>query len=359
MYEHITYEAILARMLSRVEKWARSQGINLDIREGSLIRTALSPAAVELRLMYLDLDEILNETFADTASREFLIRRCAERGIAIELATKALRQGEFSVDVPIGSRFSLSLLNYLVVERISEGLYKLECETPGVVGNQESGPLIPIEYIEGLEWARLTAVLVPGEDEEATEHLRRRYFDSLNSQAFGGNIADYTAKVNSLPGVGGCKVYPVWNGGGTVKIVFLDSLFQKPSETLVNDVQSALDPEQNQGLGLGIAPIGHVVTVEPVSETVIDVGLNLMYQETWGWEELRPYVEAAVDKYFHELASEWAGSATPVVRISQIETRLLNVTGIIDVQDTTLNGVPQNLALGADNIPIRGAIADD
>ena len=358
MYEHMSFDLILARMVGRVDEWARERGVAVDTREGSMIRTALSPAAAEMMLMYFELEMILNESFADTQSREFLIRRCAERGVRVEPATMAVRKGVFNIDVAIGDRFSLGQLNYIVTERIVKGEFKLECETPGNIGNLESGALIPIDYIDGLETAILTDVLIPGEDEETTEHLRIRYFDSLHSQSFGGNIADYREKTNKLPGVGGCKVYPVWDGGGTVKIVFLNALFQKPSTTLVQEVQTALDPVQNQDVGLGIAPIGHVVTVVPVDETVVNVETVLAYQDGWDWDAVKPQVEAAIDKYFTELSSEWAASEELVARISQIETRLLNLTGILDVQNTTLNGVAYNLTLDVDSIPIRGAIID-
>ena len=311
--------------------------------------------------MYIQLDTILNESFADTQTRDYLIKRCAERGVNVEPATYAIRQGEFipsTLEIAIGTRFSLNLLNYVVVEKISDGIYKLQCETAGYDGNVESGTLIPIEYIEGLQTATLTEVLVPGEDEEDTEHLRQRYFDSLDSQAFGGNIKDYKEKTNSLDGVGGVKVYPVWNGGGTVKLVIINSDFDKPSDVLINSVQTAIDPTQNQGTGVGIAPIGHIVTVVGCGETSVDVTTKITFQEGWDWEALKPYAEQAIDDYFKELASDWASSDNIIVRISQIEIRLLNLTGVLDIADTTLNGIAHNLTIDADNIPIRGEVTN-
>ena len=65
-YEDITYDVILQRMLDRVPD-------NMDKREGSIIYDALAPAAVELQLMYIELDTILTETFADTAQRDYLV----------------------------------------------------------------------------------------------------------------------------------------------------------------------------------------------------------------------------------------------------------------------------------------------
>ena len=64
-YENMTYEVILKRMMDRVTE----QYPNLDNREGSLIFNALAPAAIELAIMYTELDNVLKESFIDTASR--------------------------------------------------------------------------------------------------------------------------------------------------------------------------------------------------------------------------------------------------------------------------------------------------
>lgn len=349
MYEEITYELILRRMLDRVPN-------TVDKREGSMIYDALAPAAVELVQMYIEIDSILNESFADTASRDYLIRRAAERGITPAAATNAVLKGDFNIDVPIGTRFSLGALNYVVVDKISDGVFRMRCETVGRIGNSQTGTLVPIDYVPGLTKAELTELLIPGEDEEDTEHLRQRYYNSLDSQAFGGNIQDYKEKINGLSGVGGVKIYPIWNGGGTVKAVIINSEYEMPSGDLVSTVQTNIDPEQNHGEGLGYAPIGHVVTVEGVTETTVNIATNITYQAGWTWEDVKPYAEPEIDKYFSELAQSWADSDALIVRISQIETRLLNVAGVVDISGTTIDGAEQNLVLGVDSIPKRGDV---
>ena len=44
------------------------------------------------------------------------------------------------------------------------------------------------------------------------------------------------------------------------------------------------------------------------------------------------------------------------MRVSQIDTRLLGVQGIIDVQGTTLNGERNNLELGEYEVPVLGGV---
>ena len=68
MYETMTYEVIMQQMLDRVPD-------SFDKREGSIIFDALAPAAAELAQMYIGLDVVLNQTFADTATEKFLDKR--------------------------------------------------------------------------------------------------------------------------------------------------------------------------------------------------------------------------------------------------------------------------------------------
>lgn len=319
MYEAQTYEVILARMLQR----ALTKNKNLDSRESSPLWHGLAPASVEFQNLYIALDTILQETFADTASRDYLILRAAERGLSPLPATYAVLELTITpaeLALAMGTRFSIGELNYYVSAYKTPGVYEITCETPGEAGNDYAGQVIPIEYVEGLETCSVTSLLVPGEDDEDTEVFRQRYLDSLNSQAFGGNRIDYIQKVNAIPGVGGVKVYRAWNGniqpatmippegtdewitglsdapegvkewlevvyqagknnlltvGGTVKLVIIDSEFKAPSEVLINQVQTAIDPLQNAGEGVGIAPIGHVVRVEGVQKEQVDVSFSL------------------------------------------------------------------------------------
>lgn len=351
MYESITYDLLLSRMLNRVSD-------TVDKREGSLIYTATATDAVEHQNMYISLDAALNESFADTASRTFLIRRAAERGLSPKAATYAVIKGVFNKAVSLGDRFSLGNLNYAVTKLLDNPghIYELTCETSGTIGNQDLGNMIPIQYIIGLTSAVATELLIPGEDEEDTELFRKRYFDSLESQSFGGNKAEYKAKVNDIDGVGGTKIYPVWDGGGTVKVVIINSEFEAPSSVFIDDVQELIDPLDSQGQGNGIAPIDHIVTVEGVTNQTVNIVTTITYQSGYDFNAIKSYIFATIDDYFLDLAKTWQDEANLMVRISQVETRLLGVTGIIDIGSTTLNGVASNITIDADKIPVRGSI---
>ena len=352
MFESKTYDSILNSMLNRASD-------ELDKREGSIIYDALAPAAAELAQMYIDLDVVLQETFGDTSSREYLILRAMERGITPRLATYAVGKGMFNYAVPIGSRFSIDSYNYKVTELISDldHSYRMTCETAGAEPNYYIGTMTPIEYIQGLTTAQLTEIIILGENAEETEGLRKRYFNSFNNQAFGGNREDYIQKVTAIQGVGGCKVYRAWNGGGTVKLVIINSDYGVPSADLVTEVQTVIDPTVNSGDGLGIAPLDHVVTVVGASEQTINITTTITYASGWSFAEAETYINDVLEDYFLELNKTWQGVNNVIVRISQIESRLLDLEGIVDIYDTSINGSTSNYTVDTNSIAVRGSVS--
>lgn len=344
----MTYEEILQRMLDRVPN-------SLDKREGSIIYNALAPAAAEFVQLMIYRDAEQGESYADTASREGLIRRAKERGLAPYPATKALYEVEFNMAVPIGTTFTSGTYTLALKELISGFKYKAELEQAGAI-NTLTGNIIPVGDIPGLTLAQINSLLVPGEDEEGTEEFRARYFEDFSAQAFGGNRADYKKKVNSLSGVGGCKLNRVSTVGDNIDIVIMDSTYGVPSVELITQVQTTIDPVVNSGQGDGLAPIGHRVVISGVTEQSINIVTTISYAPGYNWAAIRPYAEAAVDAYFLDLRKHWQDEANTIVRISQVDARLLALDGVLDVTGTTLNGAAQNVALGVNEVPKRGAL---
>ena len=399
MYENETYEVILERMLDRVSD-------QLDKRPSSLIYDTHSSTAIELQILYIELEYLIKNSYGDTAAREFLVMLCKDRGITPESATNAVLKGEFTpTDIDVtGQRFNIGSLNYVVTEQIAPGQYQVMCETAGVIGNQYLGQMIPMEYIDGLETATLTEVLVPGEDEEETEALRQRYFDSFNEQAFGGNRAAYLEAVRKIDGVGDVKVTRVWNGdirpaemipgikvqtwyesikdtldaevrawlktvyeaakekkltvGGTVLVTVVNSLdYGAAANVLLESIQTELDPVQNAGEGYGLAPIGHVVSVKSAETVAVYVTTTVTFEEGSNWTNTKAAIEEVIEAYLLELRQEWAESSYLIVRVSQLETRILGVKGVIDITNTKINGSAENLSLGEYQVPTFGGVS--
>lgn len=348
--EYFDFDTIIQRMLDRVPS-------QIDKREGSIIYNALAPAAAELAQMYILLKNNVDLVFVDTAPDEYLDRLANQVGLTRNEATYAIKQGTFYdendnlMNINIGERFTIEELTYKAIEKIEDGIYKMECETAGTVGNNCVGSLIPVNYIDGLARAELTDILIPGEDTESDDSLRSRYYDTTSEQGFGGNIIDYQNKTKEISGVGAVKVTPIWNGPGTVKLTILDSNFNKATNVLIEKVQNEACPGLSDE-GLGFAPIGHVVTVDTVTEVDIKIATHVTISETASLSNVKDGIEEAINNYFLQLKQNWDSSETLIIRRSQIDTLILDVDGVIDVSNTAINERSSNFELQAFEIPV-------
>ncbi len=355
MYENMTFENILNDMLSRVPN-------DIDKREGSVIYDALAPSAWKLAEAYRALDINNDLCFADTSSGEFLERRTSEFGVDRKQATFAVRKGLFFngenelMDIPLLSRFGIEGLVYVAVKKIDTGIYEMTCETKGMIGNRYFGDMLPISFVERLAKATVSEILIPGEEIEEDDVLYKRFIRVINSQPYGGNRADYYEKISSIEGVGAVKLFRTPNGGGTVGVMILDSEFNIPSTTLVDRVQTIMDPTINQGEGLGLAPIGHTVAISAANSKDIHLETTLTFSNGTVASQIQSTIEETFSQYLLSLREQWEDEWNLIVRINQLESRILLIPGIVDVADTKLNGINGNIFMDANEVPLVGEV---
>lgn len=341
LFENQTFETILGRMLDRISD-------DMDKREGSIIYDALAPAAMELAQMYTELDVVLRLAFGETSTGGYLDKRAADFGVYRKQATPAVRKGIFTdendvpFNIPIGSRFRLNDMVYVAIEKITDGQFRMQAETPGSAGNQEYGNLLPIEPIEGLGTATLADVLIPGEDEESDESLRKRFLQKVREPGTSGNTADYKQWATKVAGVGAAKVTPLWNGPGTVKVTIVNTDMQPATNELVAQVQEYIEQ---------VRPIGATVTVTSATGKPIDVSANVVLASGYTLQNVQDAFAASLDKHLKEIAFSMT-----YVSYAKIGTLLLSTPGVIDYNGLTVNGGTANVALQDEEVPVRGGV---
>ena len=338
MYENITEEVILQRMMDRVPS-------SMDKREGSIIHDALAPTAIEHQLLYIDLDTFLREVFSDKASREYLVKRAAERNVIPHPATAAVWKASFTpkaLEVENGTRFNCDNLNLAVTRKIDDGIYELTCETAGSIGNGCQGKLIPINYVTGLETAELAELVTPGNDEEETEAFRERYLTILRKPSTSGNIYDYDNWAMAWKGVGAAKVFPLAYGPGTVKVVIADEDKTAATPALLKVVKDYIEE---------MRPIGATVTIASAEELPVNImgrvklknGLNL------------GKVQAAFRTAFNAFLKDNAFDIS-YVGYARVGNILLETAGLEDYADLTINGFSHNIELTDEQIAVIGTV---
>ena len=343
------FEDILERLLAKVDD-------SLDKRQGSIIYDALAPAAAELAQCYIALDVYFDQTYLISAVGDNLDNKVADYGLVRTAATKAQKIGVFidneenPMSIEIGSRWAIPNeyggYNYKVIESTSTtGTYILECETAGTVGNEYVGTLLPLESVNNLGDANITTLYIAGEDAETDDHLRQRALDKLNETSFGGNVADYKEFMESQDGVGACLVIPIWNGGGTVKLVVITNSYGIPTTAKLNELQSIVDPTQNQGQGLGKAPIGHVVTVVAPTAYNLSIVATVSVGSTYTLQSLTPAIEDAIESYILEIQQQWADNTSVTIYVSRLIAAIVSVEGVTNVSDLTINGSSSDVTI--------------
>lgn len=371
--EKFSFEFLIEEALNQVPN-------TIDKREGSIIYDALAPACYELSEYYMRLKKILQDTYAETASEQYLDLRVAEQGISRFQATYAVKKGVFEtengnpIDITIGSRFSTisdtRAINYTVTAPFLDngvavmGSYQLTCEELGAVGNSYVGNLIPISYIQGLSSAVMTDLIIPARDVETDEQLRERYFLSLKDKPFGGNIAQYKEVLKDIDGVGDAQIYPAWDGGGTVKCSIVDAEFNPITSHFRDIIQEEIDPTP-QGEGLGLAPIGHKVTIVAPDELTINIETTIVLMAGYAKNQVETPIENALEEYLLDIRKNWAvgnefNQYILGVYISRINAAILNVPGIANVVNTKINGGMLDLNLTEDattqELPMLGVV---
>lgn len=334
------YEGLLKQALDKIPD-------SYDKREGSVIFNAVAPMCMEMSYLYLKLRTLTDLIFIDTSVGNYLDRLVLQNGVQRLDSTYAEKYGRFNLPHLEGVIFVKDEIQFEVIELLENPdantfIYRLRCVEKGEIGNVEAGPLTSLNYIRGLSVAEITGTIIEGTDVETDEHLRQRYIDNVTDIAYGGNKSDYRQKIKAMDGVGSCKVIPVWDGPGTVKCIITNADYETPSSTLVDQVQQAVDPTLD-GHGVGIAPIGHITTVVGASNQDLVITAEIATHNPPA--DLQNKLESAIKEYFKSLNKNWESIDNLTIRISQITNVLLDVEGVIDIGEITINSQNQNFVL--------------
>lgn len=335
----MTFSSILQRMMEKVSA-------KYDKREGAVIYDALAPAALEHSLIYIDMQTLEKEMFADTASREYLIKHAAERGIEPKEATKAIWLATIEpkeLNVANGERFNTSALSLVVISKESDGVYRMECETAGVEGNTLEHKLKPVNSFSGMTSATLTKLVDAGTDEESTDDFRTRYLAILQKPATSGNVHEYYNWAMSIDGVGAAKVYPLADGPGTVKVVITNENKKAASSQLITEVKEYIE---------SVRPIGATVTVKSAEELTVNVTATITLATGENLASVINKFEVALTKYLASVA--YSATKIPLSMVGKI---LLDTEGVSDYSNLTLNGSSANVVVNDDQVAVRGTVS--
>lgn len=354
-FEDQTAAIIEERMLS-------ASPSDIDKREGSVTYDLTYPAAIELERAYVALDVVLATGFADTTYGPWLDMLAREYGLTRKPAVKSTGSLTFSgpdaTVIPAGTVASTGGEEpvYFVTKAaatIASGSVTTDAEAQegGANGNVMAGAINTlIGDLVGVVTVTNATFFEGGVDAESDASLLARYYERARRPATSGNANQYRQWALEVPGVSDAKVYPIWNGPGTVKIVLLDDEKTAPDATIVSAVQAYIDPTQD-GTGKGVAPIGAIATVAGATEVPINITVKVTLAPGATVAEVKAQIEAGVRAYLEGLAF-----TDPLVRVTRIANVILDIPRVIDYENLLVNGAFANIEIPDGSVAVLGTV---
>lgn len=335
-----TFEEIMQSMRSNVSV------SNLDTSEGSYTDTLIRAVAMEIASDYFDHEALLSAAFVDEKSGSFIDLRCRDYGITRKPGTKAKATVVFSGDdgttIPAGTAVQTAQGLVFVTDAaviVADGTATAEvtAEDVGTVYNVEANAITTLQNSVGVTVHSSTKA-AGGTDIESDAALLERLDDRRQRPATSGNVYHYMQWATEVNGIGRARVFPVWNGGGTVKVVVVDSNMEPPTPEQVEAVAAHIEEER---------PIGADVTVEAAELVSLSVQAAVILDGSVSVDDVRTQLSQLMDAYCKSIAFR---SSTIVY--NRIAYMLLSIDGVVDFTTLTVNGADQNIILQDNQVPV-------
>lgn len=242
------------------------------------------------------------------------------------------------------------------------GKFKVECLEAGNIGNvpENSITVIPTT-IQGIVSVTNEAAFSGGYEKESKEELLKRYYEDLSIPLTSGNKYFYKKWAKEVPGVKEAKIFPLWNGNNTVKIVVVDTNCSALNDDLVKAVQNYIDPYELKedgtkygwGFGNGQAPNGSYCTVDYADILYLDLELQVQKTASKTENEAKANIKDAIEKYLKSISFAQDEDGNDIDRISyaKLSSEILDAAGVLDHKDLTINSKKGNIQIGKTEIP--------
>ena len=342
MFSEQTYEVLIKRILEN------TSANNLDIREGSVSFNLLAPLTEELAKAYISMGDILNLAFIEDTFGEYLEKRVNEFGIYRkdgEKATGAIKvTGIDDTFIGNGTIVTSNGLEYIVLNDIvlpDEDTLYVEAMDIGYKYNLPAGSTFElIDPIYGVETLTNEVAFENGVDIETDEELRERFKYIIQNPRTSGNVNDYKAWALECDGVGRVKVYSLWNGNGTVKVLIIGNDNLPCDTNTINLVKSHIEEKR---------PIGATVTVDTPELLELTINIEIKLNSAYSLDDTREQITAVLQDYINNLEDEDIIYYKALSAVGDLEA-------VDDIVTYKINDKQENIPVGDYYIPVIKAI---
>ncbi|HFL2569660.1 TPA: baseplate J/gp47 family protein [Clostridioides difficile] len=337
MYSDQTYEVIKNRTL---------ENINLDIYkgEGSFLNNMVSGNNLELSKIYLELSKMHKMAFIQDTYNQFLDKRVNEFGVYRKLGTESNGEAEFIGEkgtvINNGTVISYRDLLFVVIKDVTIGSEEGDNSPVQAleVGKKYNLPtnceFKLVDNISGVTKITNTRSFEGGTDIETDEELKERFYKIQRNQATSGNKAHYEEWALEVDGVYNVKVYPRWDGPGTVKVLIFGENNQAVDSEVIERCKEHIEEEM---------PIGSTLIV--LTPNVLDISISAYIKLEAG------YTLDFVKESFLESINSYLININKEIIYTKVSAILASVEGLHDFSNLLLNNKAENIVFEEDKVP--------
>lgn len=363
-----TMASLLQSMLLRVTE-------QVNKRDGSLIKTALSAAAWAIEGIYIELIDVQKQAYGTTATGSYLDLKVAERGLTRHQATSEvcellcnLSTLELGFQLADSSGYTWEVTSGVISGPDADDLYtyRITCQTSGAIP-EPTGSLRSLSFLAGLSVAIFGNVIAVGVNAETDDSLRKRYEESLIEIAFSGNVAAYREQMLDMEyavgattaTIGAMQVFSCVNEsgnieGGHVRIYVVDSDYGVASQELLDAIQAAICPMYNGhavAYGNGFAPIGANVHIMSATSTpVLEIDVTVSVSPSSSLPTVEPVIRQNILNYVNSQIRNWGEQVDSPYNTASITIRQAFVYAaslVQGVSDVTSVVMKKNNVIGS------------
>ena len=327
---------------------------NLDKSTGGFVYDITKAVALKLNDQQGKVENVVDkmdiENLYEDELRRFVFQRTGLEWKAATYATaEILVNGSPSAIVREGDLVAAGDIFYSFTENVIVGpngqaRVMAVCQQPGNVGNVPIGAInrMPVT-LSGITSVTNLKAVDNGYNAETDEELRERYYQRLRKPGKAGNIQHYIEWAKEVVGVGKVKPIPRFNGPLTMKVLFMDSNDSLPNPRLITSVSEHIREEM---------PFGVTELLVAAPETItINVSAELTTVEGLTPNDLKPTIQTELTNYLKSLVFE-----ANYVSIAQIGNVILNVSGVVDYANLTINNDTERVDIPENRVAILGTV---